>query len=556
MSDKYRNPLFFLFILLPVFIYLIYSWSLSEPLFFSDDFHLLKTVLWVGEEPSFLGKVQLFLQQHNEHRIVIPRLITYINYLIFGHINWPVLILLGNVLWVAILWFFWKSFRVSGAAIWLFIPAPLIMLNPQYYDNVTWSISILQQSVIVFWFVVLSYLCSKEKYKAALVVCLIATFTHGNGIFSFLIALLFTFYDRNWKWSGIIAGAWVLTGILYFFNFSKGQNADFMQSLSDPVRLISCFFAFFGSLSKVRFADPMAAVFIGMAFYLALAAFIITRFFYFQKRNLALPWTVKMVAGIFAFLSITGALVSVSRSWGGIETIIAPRYQHYSSFVACLVYLVLISVLTCKTRKIVGVTGIVGGLLFNALSYFSYTEELLYRRDWLLADDTNWTHHSNFLIYGASFNTNIRLEYQRVVQKGICISGDHFGHIQEDSLQANQAAKPINLQYEHFTKEEKDASRSYNRDYIAISNDNLDEKSIFIYLKPQNGAQGYWLACRKSHSGIFDFLKTGKWLKPGFSVEFLTENLSPGDYQIAILRKNRLSWTSTNVTITAPAPVK
>ncbi|NIJ51953.1 hypothetical protein [Dyadobacter arcticus] len=548
MSPKFKLQLSVLFILLPICFYLAYSWHYSVPIFFSDDFHLLKTVLWVQDESDLPGKFQLFTQQHNEHRIVVPRLITYAVYLIAGHISWPFLILLGNAMWCSVLWFLWKGFRSHNLALWLFIPVPLIFLQPQYYDNVTWSISILQQSVIVFWYVLLSYLCAKGRYAPALIVCVIATFTHGNGIFSFLIGILFLLNDRQWRRAGIWGLVWIAIGVLYFMNFNKGQNADFGRSLSDPGRLIASFFAFFGSISKVYFANSMMAVLIGAICFLTLAIYILIRFFQAQKSRLPLPWFDKMLAGIIIFLGITAALVSISRSWGGIETIIAPRYQHYSPFIICLVYIVMVSLCAQKFRKALGITGIVVALGFNLLSYFSYTEELIYRRNWLLADDANWVNHQNFLNYSAPFNQNINATYKKAVNDGICVSSDRFSALMKDSSRTEN----IGLTYVSVKKEESDASSSYLKNYGTLSNDQIPEGNVFIYLKSGDISKGYWLPCKYSRNSVAQLLSTGEWFKKGFKLEFLTENMAPGKYRVGMLKNNVFTWTQKVITIENP----
>lgn len=538
---KYGRPIpVIIAIFLPILLYLIYAISNSSPLFFADDFQLLNTVLWVQEVDGFWEKLAILMNQHNEHRILLPRLLTLLDYKIEGAINWKTLIVIGNLIWIGNLWFFWEGFRHFKWPVWMFIAIPFIFLQPQYIDNVTWSISILQQSVIIFWFSLLTYLCSKNRYNWAILVAIIATFTHGNGIFSFIIGIILALLDRNRRMALIWAAVWLIVIVIYFWNFVKGQNADFGKSFSDPVRLISSFFAFFGSLTRIRTSNVNAAVLLGAVLALILAVYLIPKLNTLRvKRMSLLSGFDKMLLGNILFLGITGTLVSVSRSWAGIETVLAPRYQHYAPYVLCWVYIVILSFLNTRSRNVVAGFFIVFAVLFNALSYFTYNSDIQYRKNWRVADESNWINHNIMLDYVGSLNRNIEETYQEVVAAGICKMNDNFrGIAQPDSAKA----MPFDLNFSQETIRNEDASGSYQYRTQIIENDKL-KGNTFIYLKSGDGV-GYWLPTRRQHSGIMEFFKTGKLSKPGFKADFLTENFSAGIYRIGLYNDNKFTWTT------------
>ncbi len=496
------------------------------------------------EVDSPLEKFKLLIQQHNEHRIIVPRLLTWLDYQIEGKINWPTLIMIGNLLWVSVLWFFWKGFKSRNAPIWMFIPVPWILLQPQYYDNVTWSISILQQSVIIFWYGLFCYLCAKKQFRWALVIAIIATFTHGNGIFSFLIGIVFLAIDRNWK--GVLSWVLVLAlvAIIYFWGFEKGQNADFQNSLSDPLRLVMAFFAFFGALTKVQFVNNALAVACGGMFVLVLAVYLLPRITAKFSTGKELTFFDRLLLGNVLFLGITAALVCVSRSWAGIENVLAPRYQHYSPFVACWAYLVLLSFLNGRAKNVLAAVFVGGAFVFNGLCYFVYNEDVMLRKNWLTADAKNWQQNGVFLNYAASFNNNIADPYSKAVQRGIC-SPEITQKLMSSPITSVDST--ISVTVEKRIVADRDASGTYPREYMTISN-KLIAGATYLYL--ESGAKGYWLPTRLANTGIRKLLATREIYQPGFSIEFMTENLPEGRYRVGLHNEDRFFWINNTIEIT------
>ncbi|WP_143016925.1 hypothetical protein [Dyadobacter soli] len=471
-------------------------------------------------------------------------MLTLLDYQIEGTINWRTLVLLGSVVWAANLWFFWQGFKHFRLPAWMFIAVPLIFLQPQYADNTTWSISILQQSVIIFWFSLLSYLCAQQKYTWALVVAIAATFTHGNGFFSFLIIILLAISDRKWKTVAVCAGIWAAVGLVYFWDFRTGQNADFGKSLSDPARLVMSFFAFFGSVTKIRTQNAYYAVSLGFLLATVLGVYIIPKLkVLFYKTGYQLSAFDKMLLGNILFLGITGSLIAISRSWLGIDGILAPRYQHYSPYLICWAYVVLLSFFNLRYRKIAAAVVTVGAVAFNALSYFTYHEQVQLRKDGLIADESNWINHRTMIQYARSFNDNIKGVYLEAVATGICTVEDQFSNI----VIADSPETDANLRFGEATSYIIDTDGSYSQRFQSISNNHLTGTT---YLFLQSGQQkGYWVPTRILHSGIREFLSSGRLRKPGFHAEFLTENLPPADYRIGILNDGQFSWSSQRILI-------
>ena len=531
-----NNRIAYLFVVLPILIYFGVVNAFAVNVFFADDFHLLKTIVWSQEANTFTEKFKLFFQQHNEHRIIFPRLLAYTDYLIEGQINWRTLIFFGNMAWVSILFFLWKIFRSSQINPWYFVPIPFVFLQAQYYDNLTWTLSILQQSFIVFWAFLLIYLLSRQHFNWALLVGVVATFTHGNGLFLFLVAFVLLFLQKKWQ----ILGWWIFTFVvllfIYFADYRNGQNSNVGQSLANPIQLMSGFFAFWGSGMAVFFSSPLASVGFGILLFCLISCFVVStckpiiKSFFNKNRpsnyRLEIPTSALQIIGIYLFISITAALVSLSRSWGGLQNILMPRYEHYSPLVVCLGYLIALN-LGSVYKKIIAIAFSAFAILFWGMSYFMNISELDLRKKTLEAESYNWQHHRLFLSYPSSFNHNIDSVYLKAEQRQICKMPTS-----EIELLNPKKDTTTQLKIEVLNSIEKDAAGQVNRKFVVIENQTL-VSSKYLVLSKDN--LQYLVAVQNNRNSKKGFLTSLQYFRLGFKIFILTENLPKGTYRIGII---------------------
>ncbi|MBO9639607.1 MAG: hypothetical protein J7576_15655 [Siphonobacter aquaeclarae] len=531
-------------IILPVLTYLLYAVTYSSPVFFADDFHLLKPLVLFRESKTWLEKWEWLYQQHNEHRIIFPRLLTLFDYYLEGHINWVTLTFIANLLWVGTLYFFWQGFRALSLPLWMFIPVPLLLFQPQAYDNVNWSISILQQSDILFWYSLFVFLFAKERYRWAALVAIVATFTHGNGIFTFAIGVFFLATRREWKTLAWWVALMALIAAIYFIGFEKGQQASFGKSLSDPVRLISSFFAFFGSLTPVFSASknwPVLAGFVVIGLIVAAVFPAVIRSFSGKAHEIST--FDRQLLGTFFYLGITGALVAISRSWGGIEAILAPRYQHYAPFAASWAYLAVLKLV--PFRRIVAQVAIPAAALFSALCYLTYTPEVKARQDGLLADEVNYRYHQTFVQYPPAFNTNIKWLYPTALSTGICRQEMRMPPVPRSA--STDSGIVLTFREDVFSLEGADkVSRS---SLLRIENNTIESPEIFLYLGKPDNQPGYWIPTHRKRSGFGRLFSSGALLSPGFDVPLMVQNIEPGQYRIGMQTEKGFAWTKYEVEV-------
>ncbi len=532
-------------IITPILVYLCCSFLYSGPIFYGDDFDLLETVTLAPEATTLAEKFRYWTKQQNEHRVIIPRLIAFLDYRLEGFLHWRSVILVANLLWCGILFFFWKAFRSLSLPAWLFIPVPWILFQPQYYENMTWATSILQQSDVVFWLSFTVYLFARGLPKAALIPAVIATFSHGSGLSAFPVILGLILIRREWRLLPYWGASAAIIILFYFYGLQKGQSANLAGSLSDPLQLIQAFFAFSGSLTRLLLAAPYWAVAAGVLMMLVVMTYLLPALFRaFKTGKPGFFDTILM--GNIAFFVISAALVSVSRSWAGLESIMPPRYQHYTVFLACWTYLVLLRVVpVLNGRKILATTAIAGALLFNALSYIVYTPFLIYRRDFLVADEANYLRNKSFLQYHWSFNRNIRPTYRKAVEKGVIRMSDRMPHISGNAYPADSSCR---IRFSATFDDKPTQKDTLRNGILWIEGEGGGSGSDFLYFSAISG-EGYWVPVRKSRPAFRDLVFKGRTRGDTFRSELDYTSLPMGEYRVGMLKEAGFSWTPTRLEI-------
>lgn len=512
----------------------IFFWTIHQTaidFFYADDFHLFKTMVWTQEATSWNEVFKLFIQQHNEHRIVVPRLITLIDYWIEGHVNFRTLIFLGNLSWAGVAYLLLKRLSLLQLPFQYFLPVPFLLFQPQFSDNITWAISGLQQTVIVFWALLIIHLLSQQiRFKLVCILTIIATFTHGNGMFIFGVGLCLLLLQKNWKYLISWTLLMVIVASFYFWNYQAGQNSNLAESLSNPIRLVSGFFAFFGSATVVFSPNPNWAILLGF-FLFILMSWLIIKPLVFYYRGKKIDNNELFFLGIYLFLCITAALVSLSRSWGGIENILMTRYAHYSPLTISLVYLLVCRPLIIhRLGRNVYIPVLLLSVFFCSVSYLKFTPDLINRKNTLLTDAYNWKHHQLMLSYAKSFNDNIKGVVQKAEKRGIL----NNEVLIEEAMKSPHVPLDTTIQLiiRPFSVFEQDASGKYERKYFSLENDRLTPTNFLVL---QANQQTYLCPVLQTFASKRKILTDGKWFTKGFKANLLTESLEKSNYRISVL---------------------
>ena len=361
-----------------ILIFYFFCNKFSYNFFYQDDFHLLRFVtIFEDNTVSFQEKLYALNGLHNEHRIIFPRLFTLIDYYLQGHIDWQVYNVVSALYYLGIFMFFAIIIKKINLAYWYILPVALFIFQPSSYQNFYWTISILQQVGNLFWAMFLFYSLvyfKPEKFWISLVLIILLTYTHGNGLFAFGVGGFLLFLQKRFIQLSIWIGLMVVIATFYFWGYYTAQNSNVMGSLSNPLRLIYCFGGFWGGflfdLSKNSFQlifTILGGLIIFTALLLINFKLILNHFFtkiktqfqsYFPQENLFL-------LACFLYLTITAALVALSRSWISIEAGFQNRYLHNSVIALVLLYITILHYNSLMIRKSVGIIMLFVGLFFN-----------------------------------------------------------------------------------------------------------------------------------------------------------------------------------------------
>lgn len=106
MSKRDSTGLFFTVLCIGFYYWLLNHYAVNIPKW--DDHALKGFVENINKAEGWQAECAEFLRQHNEHRITFTRLFTWLDYKIFGEINYIHLMYFGSVALLLIWWLFMK----------------------------------------------------------------------------------------------------------------------------------------------------------------------------------------------------------------------------------------------------------------------------------------------------------------------------------------------------------------------------------------------------------------------------------------------------------------
>lgn len=543
-----KFSIFAIFIIISVFYIVCYKFSYN--FFYQDDFHLLRFVtIFEDDSINFQEKLNALYNQHNEHRIIFPRLIVLLDYYVQGHLDWKVLNVISALYYLGIFAFFAIIIKKINLAYWYILPLALFIFQPSAYQNYYWTISILQQVGNLFWAMFLFYSLIYFKPKnfwVSLLLIIILTFTHGNGLFAFGVGGLLLFLQKRYRQLIIWIVLMGIVAVFYFHGYFTAQNSNIAGSLSDPIRLIGCFGGFWGGfiydLSKNKH-QVIITIWGGLLIFLLLAMInlnlILTSFFksfqtkfqkYFPKENLFL-------FACFLYLSITAVLVALSRSWTSIEAGYQNRYLHNSVIALVLLYVTILHYKSQNLKKAVGLLMLFGGLLFNISSWYSNYELLCLQRESQEADAVNYQNNKISIGNDKLFNQNIATILKQSYDKKISIFPKTDLQNALNNLDKITVEKPVlhSIAIQKDSLLEFNIANSHYSTIYYLTNFSLPYTGdVYIILKsPQNT---FISATNHRRNSKINLLKTGQFFIDGFMTTIPTDAMPKNDYQVGILQ--------------------
>ena len=376
---------------IPVIIYYVTIYENAYNFPYEDDFN---SALSFISDYSFTGlniwgKLKLIFSQYNEHRIVFDRLVFLADYGLFGQLNFRHLILIGNLaqLLIGVLFFTvaFRPFLLNQKLLYL-LPVAYSLFSYQYWDLSTWSMAALQNLyVIPFAMFSLYSLCQPTRRAFALAcgAAVLATYTSGNGLFTFIVGMPLLLLLKSYRRLGIWVGLSIITIGLYFLKYMRPPyHPDIADSLFNHTgRAVSYFFTLIGAM--IGAGRPKLAILFGITSLLVTLGLV--SYLWYKKRLTAylplLSW--------LAFLYLTCLSLMASRSGMGVGQAFSPRYGIVVVMLFATQAVLAIETITYYYLRLGVLTSYLGVCLFF---YFSATNQGNRRR---IADRTQQLQYSS-----------------------------------------------------------------------------------------------------------------------------------------------------------------
>ncbi len=375
---------------------------------FWDDFHgiILPVYDMLSDIPLYDKLVALF-SQNNEHRIANDRLFMWLVYLIKGNFDMRFMALLGFLNLIGIFWIFIKVFQNEKVSLFFLIPPLFFLFQPQYFESLQSLMVPFQNFSVIFYAFLAFYLViykNKFSYPLAFFLSALAFYTHGNGVFVFIICAIIIFLTAPRKHFIL----WVIFSTLailsYFYHYKKPDWNASSSPLERPVESFFYFFEFLGSfgLTYVEMSTTLLNSSLKKIFPTVLGFLISGWFIYVFFLKNPLKFNLRQIdaqlkklgqsrlelfvlACIFFFL-FTGVILAAHRTGFPIMS----RYTINSALMVAMVYMYMVYHASAKGKKVLFNVFTLIGISYLFLSYYNNWDLAIQKRKLGITDGINW----------------------------------------------------------------------------------------------------------------------------------------------------------------------
>ncbi len=398
--------------------YLLFNRFYSVNFPFLDDFSLLQFTVQVTKEPfSWSTFIYELFKTYNDHKAVIPKLVSYCYFLINEYVNFRFCLFVVSVNVTLIFVFLYFQFRKMALPLYYFLPCAFLFFQPLYHEISNWALTGMQQSFLIVFVLCAIASVSPGTLKGfwiAMLFCFLATFTFGSGIISFPAIMFYFFCFRNYRRMLGTAVSMFAALAIYLLNYETGQEATIQDNVVD---LFSSLFAFIGSGVSV-FGQPDIVSTVHGVFISAFVIFLMVKksLVNYEKNDSSKSGIIELLT-FFAFILITAAIVAVCRSRSG--SVIASRFQIYAALSMVVFYLLLLDTTKFARRKSVLAVLTCLSAFYWCYSYYTFTEIVAAKKATYLADIFNWKNNRTMYSVEKTVRDNAAFYLHPAYNKGV-----------------------------------------------------------------------------------------------------------------------------------------
>ena len=381
---------------------------------------------WDGTAPLFEkmadGSLRFadFFAQHNEHRILFPRLIFFG----LGRLtHWNVRAELFVIWFLALVCLFniWQMTWRSGwkdSGFWILFSSSVLLFSPLSRENFLWGFQIgflLPLACVTACIWVATYVRPPFNFVFTIMLCTVCTFSIASGLTSWLLAtpLLMLAQTRSTsskKWWTIWICAFLFEVCVYFYGYEKpAHHPSVWRSLSHPGSAGVYVLIFLGSPFTFGTNVPPLSLGLGMGGLLVLLLLICAVYLWGNRhdRNLigeALPWLMLSMVAVSAAVS-----TMIGRLEFGPNQARASRYVTFAVMLPIALLALAPLVRSHWTRSF----SVRGQLITKAVSLFLLIPFILTTFAGFLADLPVWPVIRQARLYGKALVSFINFVPER-----------------------------------------------------------------------------------------------------------------------------------------------
>lgn len=318
-------------VITPILLYLYYVIKFGVDLPRWDEWNIAEIFKAYYSKGDW---VSMIFAQHNEHRIVFPRIVLLILAQLTGWnvkaemvASWAI-----HVINFVLIWGILKQTRINQR--WILIPIAWLMFNVGQWENMLWGWCF-HWYLMIFGFICALYFLVRISQSGwnilpAIISGIVASFSFNNGLLIWplgLVQLLSAKITKDKKLK--LTLLWVIIGVftfaIYYMDYTKPYyHPSLTLFLYNPLQFLVCMLGNFGfGLGGEKLLPSiLAGLFI-------LSIFIIS-FFLIKRVNKLIdlmPW---FILGLFSIISVVA--ISIGRFGFGPGESVVSRYITIASF--------------------------------------------------------------------------------------------------------------------------------------------------------------------------------------------------------------------------------
>lgn len=530
-----------------VAFYLLFNRFYSVNFPFLDDFSLLQFTVQVSEGQFSWGTfIHELFKTYNDHKAVIPKLVSYFYFLFNGYVDFRFCLLVVSVNVTLIFIFLYCQFRKMALPLYYFIPCAFLFFQPLYHEISNWALTGMQQSfLIVFVLCAISSASSGtlKGFWGAMLFCLFATFTFGSGIISFAAVIFYFFCFRNYRKMLGTAVSMFAALVMYLLSYETGQEAAIQNNVVD---LLFSLFAFIGSgVSVFRQPDIVSTIHGVFISTFVISLMVKKALISYEKNDNSKSGTIELLT-FFAFILISATIVAVCRSRSG--SVIASRFQIYAALSMVIFYLLLLDNTEFARRK--SVLGVITCLsvFYWCYSYYTFTEIVAVKKATYLADIFNWKNNRTMYSVEKTVRDNAAFYLRPAYNKGILkLPKAIIEKSQLDSLFQNTPGwvREAEIYVQDWNVKRRTKKGEERLTYFFVRSDVTPSRKKFsddrfLVLKSREDGRIHLVQANPKIEAKRRILN-GNYYRKGFNAFFRNDDLLTGTYDLAILdvRNNR-----------------